>query len=115
MSRLKFAGVKVKGHRSGHVVKVKVVLGVVYPIDSQEMQHAGVFIQNIFFPFTGGIEPLVEFLTVNSDVLQAASAAAIASLTTGHKDNQDSVVAEGAVEYVYTFINFPNLLIGTVP
>ena len=46
---------------------------------------------------TGGIEPLVEFLQVNSEVLQAASAAAIASLTEKHKPNQDAVVAEGAV------------------
>ena len=43
---------KVKGRRSrskvvgqGHRVKVKVVWGVLYPIDSREVRHAGVFIE----------------------------------------------------------------------
>ena len=52
----------------------------------------------MIYVVTGAVEPLVEFLQVNSDVLQAASAAAIASITANHKPNQDAVVAEGAVE-----------------
>ena len=49
----------------------------------------------------GGIDSLVEFLTVNSDILQAASAAAIAALAANHPDNQDAVVGEGAVKWVH--------------
>ncbi len=44
-------GHKGQGHRSrskpvgqGHEVKVKVVWGLLYPIDSREVRHAGVFI-----------------------------------------------------------------------
>ena len=37
---------------------------------------------------------------VNSDILQAASAAAIAAVTAGHRENQDKVVTEGAVKWV---------------
>ncbi len=36
--------VSVKVVGQGHRVKVQVVLGVLYPIDSREVQHAGVFI-----------------------------------------------------------------------
>ena len=46
----------------------------------------------------GGIESLVEFLSVPSDILQAASAASIAALCTNNFDNQNAVVAEGAVK-----------------
>ena len=35
------------------------------------------------------------------DILQAAASAAIAAVTSGNKKNQDAVVAEGAVKYVY--------------
>ena len=35
---------------------------------------------------------------VSSDILQAASAAAIAAITAGHVDNQNLVVDEGAVQ-----------------
>ena len=33
-----------------------------------------------------------------TDILQAASAAAIGALATDHHDNQDMIVAEGAVK-----------------
>ncbi len=35
----------------GHRVKVKIVWGVLYPIDSREVRHAGVFILLFFFSF----------------------------------------------------------------
>jgi len=46
----------------------------------------------------GGIDSLVEFLSVSSDILQAASAAAIAALCCKNESNQNAVVAEGAVK-----------------
>ncbi len=44
----------------GHRVKVKVVLGVLYPIDSREVRHAGVFMSNN----SGSIAKPGNFVTV---------------------------------------------------
>ncbi len=51
-----------------------------------------------FSNLTGAIAHLVEFLQTDSDVLQAASAAAIASVTANHKANQDAIVDDRAVK-----------------
>ncbi|XP_070566344.1 ankyrin and armadillo repeat-containing protein-like isoform X3 [Ptychodera flava] len=65
----------------------------------------------------GGVEPLIEFLTVNSDaedypdILQAAAASALAALCAGHRCNQDQIVAEGAVKPLVDLLKCRNVTV----
>ncbi|XP_033103193.1 ankyrin and armadillo repeat-containing protein-like isoform X2 [Anneissia japonica] len=60
----------------------------------------------------GGIDPLVEFLQVtNSNILQAAAAAALAALTASHYDNQNLAVSKGVVEPLVKLVKCRNVTV----